>query len=215
MPKNRLLAITFAFALTALSACGADTDTEAAVEEATTTEAATAPTTAAPTTTVEEDDDHDDDDDDHDDASGLGAHEHGTAEMTVAWIDGDVAIDVISPLFNIFGFEYEPETDEDIALAEERTSQLTADGTLTISDEAGRTLTEPVATEIERDGSHSEIVASWSFTCENPDEITTVDATELFASFPNFEDIDAQWISATDQSSAELSPDSPTLALES
>lgn len=203
MPNHRLLAIALASALTGLSACGSSTETTA-----------TTTTTAAATTEVETDD-LDDETDETDDSSGLDAHEHGSAEMTVAWIDNDVVIDLTSPTDNVFGFEYEPETDEDIAIATEQTNALTAEGTITINDEASCALAEPVSTEVTYEGSHAEIVASWMFTCENPDDITLVDATELFSMFPNFVDIDAEWISATDQSSAELSPEAPTLALKS
>jgi len=234
MQVPRFLAIAFLFALSGLTACG--TETEVA-DSPTTTEIAT--TTSSTTPEVEEDhddeheedhsdededededhdddDDHSDEDEDHDDhSSGLGAHEHGTAEMTVAWIEGDVAIELISPTFNVFGFEYEPETAEDIALAAQQTEVLTASDTLTINDEADCTLTEPVSTTTDQDGTHSEITASWLFTCANPDEISLVDATGLFAVFPNFEDVDVQWVSASSQSSAELSPRAPSLTLES
>ena len=117
------------------------------------------------------DDDHDDDDDDHDHdegSSGLGAHEHGTAEMSVASIGADVAIDLISPTFNVFGFEYEPSTDEDIAIEADRTEALTAPGVVSINDGAGCALSDPVGTEIERDGSHAEITVSWSFVSTTP-----------------------------------------------
>lgn len=163
------------------------------------------------------DDDHGDDDhDDHDDdASGLGSHEHGGAELSVAWIGGDVAIDLISPNFNVFGFEYEPETDEDVAIEADRIEALTSPGLIAVNDEAGCTLTEPASTEVEREGSHSEITVSWLFTCANPDEISDVDLGGLFNEFPSFEDIDAQWVSDSAQSSAELTPAAAVLRLDS
>jgi hypothetical protein len=165
----------------------------------------------------DQDQDHDqdhDDDDDHDEGSGgLDAHEHGTAEMTVAWIDGDVAIDLISPTFNVFGFEYEPTSDEDLAIEMDRTAALTSTSVVTINDEAMCTLTDPVGTAVERDGSHSEITVSWLFECENADGISQVDASGLFDEFPNFDDIDVQWISESEQSSAELSPTETTVTL--
>lgn len=156
----------------------------------------------------------DQDHDDHDGASGgLGAHEHGAAELSVAWIDAEVSIDLISPTFNVFGFEYEPTSDEDLAIEADRTEALTAAGIITVNDEAGCTLVDPVETEVEREGSHSEISVSWLYSCANPDAIESVDASGLFEEFPNLEDVDAQWVSDADQSSAELSPSSTTLTL--
>ncbi|MCP3974046.1 MAG: DUF2796 domain-containing protein [bacterium] len=206
--SHRVFALVFALAcLISLSACGAED--EPASADATTTPA------------VEHDDgEHDEGehgDDEHGDdeaSSGLGAHEHGAAEMTVAWIEADVAIDLISPTFNIFGFEYEPATDEDLAVAADRTEALSTPGIIAINAEAGCALADPVATELEYEGSHSEMTASWLFVCEDPDEIRELDTSRLFAEFPSFQDIDAQWISASDQSAAELSPSAPILSLQ-
>ena len=174
------------------------------------------------------DDDHDEDhDEDHDDgdpddehdhdegSAGLGAHEHGTAELSVAWIGAEVAVDLISPTFNVFGFEYEPTTDEDLAIEADRTEAITASGMVSINDEAGCALSGRAGTETEREGSHSEISVSWLYVCDDPDEIDEVDLSELFTTFPSFEEIDAQWISESEQSSAALSPSSPTLSLRS
>jgi len=136
---------------------------------------------------------------------------HGEAELSVAWSDDDMVIDFISPTESIFGFEYEPTTDEDIALADERTQTLIAPGLLAINAEAGCDLTGDPVTDVVFEGSHAEITASWFFTCENPDQIAELDAAELFAEFPGLVEIDAQWASADLQSAAELSASSTVL----
>ncbi|MFT6292981.1 MAG: hypothetical protein ACJAR2_003601 [Ilumatobacter sp.] len=198
-----------------LSACGAGSDS--AADDASATTAAVIPETTAAASEVapvDDDEDHDDEDGDHDDEDGsLGAHEHGTADLSVAWIDAEVAINLTSPTFNVFGFEYVPTTDEDLAFETDRTEALSAAGVITINDEAGCMLADPVETTVERDGSHSEITVSWRFVCDDPDRVEELDASQLFAEFPNFEDIDAQWISESDQSAAELSPSATTLSL--
>ncbi len=164
------------------------------------------------------DDDHDDedhDDEDHDDSSsGLGAHEHGVAELAVAWNEGEMVIDLISPTQNIFGFEYEAVTDEDLALVADRTEALSEPGIIAINAEAGCDLTDDVLIELEYEGSHAELTASWLLSCENPDDIAQLDTAALFAEFPNLEDIDAQWASDSGQSAAELSPSVPDLSFE-
>lgn len=166
----------------------------------------------------EEHDEHDEDDpDDHDDedgsSSGLGAHEHGVAELSVAWSDDEVIVDLISPAQNIFGFEYEPSTDEEEALVADRTEALSELGLVVINEEAGCDLADDVVTEVEFEGSHAELTASWLFSCEQPDEISQLDVTALFTEFPGIEDIDAEWASPSGQSAVELSPSATVLDL--
>ena len=163
-------------------------------------------------------DDHDSADGDHDDhddeiEGGLGAHEHGAAELSVAWSGGDMVVDLISPTFNIFGFEYEPTTVEDTAIADDRTAALTAPGIMVVNPEADCSQSGDAETELEFEGSHAEITVSWLLTCENPAEIRQLDATALFDEFPSLEDLDAQWASESGQSSAELTPAAPILDL--
>ena len=222
-PRRSLALPLMLAAAIGLSACGAGSDS--AADDASATTASVIPETTAAASEVapvDDGEDHDDEDhgdedgdhDDHDDESGsLGAHEHGTADLSVAWIDAEVAINLISPTFNVFGFEYVPTTDEDLAFETDRTEALSAAGVITINDEAGCMLADPVETTVERDGSHSEITVSWRFVCDDPDRVEELDASQLFAEFPNFEDIDAQWISESDQSAAELSPSATTLSL--
>ncbi len=158
-------------------------------------------------------DDHDDHDDEDGSSGGLGAHEHGVAELSLAWSDAEVVIDLISPTYNIFGFEQEASTDEERALVADRTEALTQPGVIALNEEAGCELVGDASTELEYEGSHAEITASWLFDCENLDEIQQLDLTALFAEFPNLEDVDAQWASPSGQSAGELSPSSTVLSL--
>lgn len=61
---------------------------------------------------------------------------------------------------------------------------------------------------------HSDIAISYNLECQQPDNIASLDASELFAQFPNFEDIQVQWISDTQQSAADLTPDTPVLSFK-
>lgn len=161
-----------------------------------------------------EEDAHDDHDDEAGSSSGLGAHEHGVAELSVAWSEGEVIVDLVSPSHNIFGFEHEPSTEEERALVADRTGVLSEPGVIVINSEAGCVLADEVVTEVEFEGSHAELTASWLFSCEHPDEIKRLDVAALFVEFPNLEDIDAQWASPSGQSAAELSPSATVLGLE-
>jgi len=210
--------------LVLFSACGADDEAAVSDEE---------PVIAEPTVDPVPDDDHDDEghadddhedddheDDDHEDddhdvaGSGLGAHEHGVAELTVAWTGGDLVIDLISPTYNIFGFEYEATTEDDLAIVSDQIDSLSAPGIIAINPEAGCVPVDDVATELEYEGSHAELTASWLLSCDNPAEIRNLEVAALFAEFPDLQDIDVQWASETAQSSAELSPSNTVLSLE-
>ena len=179
-------------------------------------------------TAVEADEDHDDHDDedhedhddedheDHDDegaSGGLDAHVHGLAELFVAWNGSDVVVDLVSPANNIFGFEYEATTDEDLAIVAERTDVLTARDLLAFNDQAACSLAADVDSEFVIEGSHAEVTTSWLFVCEEPGELSQLDLTALFTEFPGLQDIDAQLASEASQSAAELSPSSAILQL--
>ena len=96
----------------------------------------------------------------------------------------------------------------------DRTGVLSEPGVIVINSEAGCVLADEVVTEVEFEGSHAELTASWLFSCEHPDEIKRLDVAALFVEFPNLEDIDAQWASPSGQSAAELSPSATVLGLE-
>ena len=165
----------------------------------------------------EDHEDHDDEDhEDHDDegaSGGLDAHVHGLAELFVAWNGSDVVVDLVSPANNIFGFEYEATTDEDLAIVAERTDVLTARDLLAFNDQAACSLAADVDSEFVIEGSHAEVTTSWLFVCEEPGELSQLDLTALFTEFPGLQDIDAQLASEAGQSAAELSPSSAILQL--
>lgn len=181
----------------------------------------------------------------------LGAHEHGVAELLIAFSGSDVAIDLRTPSYNVLGFEYEPASDEEKALFDESVAALEAGELLQFSSDAGCTVVSAnVQTAFEEahsdehndeegdhddegdhdekgdehgeDGHedhgdesvHSEIDVSYNLECAQPENIVVLDATNLFAQFPNFEDIDVQWVSDTQASAAELTPDNPVVELQ-
>ncbi len=190
------------------------------------------------------DDDHHDDEDhgdeDHDDEHREhGAHEHGAAELTVALIDGQAEIALETPAFNLVGFEYAPNSDEEVAAVADATANLEKGEWFTLSDAAGCTLNtvSVESTMAEEDHSdedhdeehddehgdedhkeegetHSSFFATYIFDCSSLEELAELDATALFNDFPNFEDVDAQWLNETQQSAVELSKDNPVLSFE-
>ena len=195
---------------------------------------------------------HDDHDDEHREH---GAHVHGAAELTVALIDGQAEIMLETPAFNLVGFEYAPNTDDEKAAVAAATETLETGKWLSLTDAAGCSLAsadvdntmaegdhdeehhdeeghdeegeehhdeeghdeEGEKHHDEHDGekeTHSSFFVTYTFNCSSLDSLESLDATMLFSSFPNFEEINAQWINDTQQSAATLDKDQPVLSFE-
>ena len=72
-----------------------------------------------------------------------GAHEHGTARMTLAVSDTGLDVSLESPAANLFGFEHNASTDEDHSVVHKAVKTLKAEGNvLTIDSSAGCKLAE-------------------------------------------------------------------------
>ncbi|MCB8944787.1 MAG: DUF2796 domain-containing protein [Ardenticatenaceae bacterium] len=214
--------------------------------------AACTPTTQEPTETQlteseemhedehesEEDHDHEDEadhEDEHeheegDDHREHGAHEHGVAELTIAWSGNELAIDLETPAFNILGFEHSPHTEEEQKLLDESLATLEEgnlllilpqDADCTLMDTAVHTelgeadhADEDAEHDEAEEETHSDIDVAYNIQCQHPDKIEALDASELFAHFPNFEALHVQWVSDTQQSAQDLTPDDSLLSLK-
>ena len=62
----------------------------------------------------------------------------------------------------------------------------------------------------EEGAQHSEFHATYTFTCAQPDSLSSVALNELFALYPGIEDLDVQYVLPSGQGAAELSPTSNT-----
>jgi hypothetical protein len=161
-----------------------------------------------------------------------GAHEHGAATLTVAWSGTEMEIELNTPAFNLFGFEYEPSTDDEIQLVEDAVQALESGNLLIINAEAAcRLSNSDITTGWDHEGeqaadaghdeadheegeTHSDVRATFSLVCDSPDEIRSLDLSPLFNRFPNLEALEAQVVSDMSQSAAELTSESPLLTLQ-
>jgi hypothetical protein len=158
-----------------------------------------------------------------------GAHEHGAATLTIAWSGNEMEIELDSPAFNLFGFEYEPSAGDELQLVEDAIRDLESGDLFVLDGEASyRLASAQTTTAWDREGdhddehddadheegeAHSDVRARFSLVCDAPDEIRSLDLSPLFDRFPNLDELDAQWISDTVQSAAELTGESPRLNL--
>jgi hypothetical protein len=167
----------------------------------------------------EHDNEHDEEDDDHREH---GVHQHGVATLTIAWSGNELAIDLETPAYNVVGFEYTPTSEEEKALLDESVAALEAGDLLQFSPGADCSFTSAVVQtelseaaheeEVEAEETHSDIDVAYAVQCQNPDDLESLDASGLFARFPNFEALQVQWISDTQQSATELTPDDPVVS---
>ena len=160
-----------------------------------------------------------------------GAHEHGAALLNVVQEESSLSLEFISPSVNIVGFEYQPSTDEERAAVETAMSDLSEGSALfSPSDAAGCELVNAeVESEIEdpegeehegeeheegeeEEGKvHSEFHATYEFTCENPDNLTGLELSNLFTLYSGIEDLDVQYALESGQGAEELNAQSTQL----
>lgn len=162
----------------------------------------------------------------------LGSHVHGVTQLNMAVEAGEVYIEMISPAFNIVGFEHQPQDPEQEAVVQEALDILQAGADLfsfpeaaecslseanveTERDEADHTDHSPTDPHAEEQGKaevHSEFVGTYRFDCQQPEQLDQVQVN-LFTPFPGIEEIEMQISTETQQTSVELTPEETTLSL--
>jgi hypothetical protein len=161
-----------------------------------------------------------------------GPHVHGVAELNAA-LDGNVLwIELSSPAVNIVGFEHAPQNAEQKAAVRDATETLkdgahvfgtSADASCRLAEAKVTTDIEPPGTEhhddadehVEEDEEagevHTEFQASYRFECAAPDALEQLEV-HLFDLFPGTDEVEAQVISGSGQTAAELTAAAPNLA---
>lgn len=151
-----------------------------------------------------------------------GSHEHGAARLTVAAIDDGLEISLESPAANVFGFEHKANSEAEHHVVHEALETLKDGSVLFVVNEAAACKLEKANVKsvvaeshdehdhnapADGEDSHSDIEAGWVYHCDKPDAIETV-TVKLFSAFPKgFEDIDVEWITASNAGKAELEED--------
>ena len=144
-----------------------------------------------------------------------GAHEHGTATLSLAVGEAGVDIMLESPAANIVGFEHAATTDEDKQTLADAQKKLEAGADLfAFNAEAGCTLksAEVVSallgnTKTGTPDDHNDMDVRWAFTCTTLAELTDV-TTQLFATFPEgFQHLKVEWVTDNSASALELEKD--------
>ena len=172
---------------------------------------------------------------DHDETRQLGAHEHGTSTLNIAFDGGTLMMELEAPGADIVGFEHAAETDADKAAIEAAEAVLADPATLfVLPAAAGCTLASADAhlagedhdhdhghshdhghdAAAETEGAtHSEFHAEYSFDCADPAAVTTI-GFGFFDAFPNAQKVEVQVVGPNGASAFEVERAAPTLALD-
>lgn len=156
------------------------------------------------------DHDHAHDDDDH--RHGGEAHVHGAAEFVLATTDTGAEAEFQSPLFNLVGFEHEPQTPEQTQAMADLVAQLAEASVVFVPSANAGCSTIDSMINVERNGDHSALTASYLMTCSDPSAIESIELT-AFSTYANIESIDVVFVSNADQSAGTATADSPTFAI--
>jgi hypothetical protein len=170
------------------------------------------------------------------------AHTHGVANLTLAFENGVLEIQFESPAMSLLGFEHKPKTQEQIDTIE-KTKALLSSSTNVISIGGASCSFKRVSVDIlgpaghastyqhrqehghgDHDSdqqhvanesygvSHSEVSALYNFDCADDEQLPFV-TVSLFEHFSGLEKIDVNWVTATQQGTVTLRPDSSTVEL--
>lgn len=161
----------------------------------------------------------------HEEHGSLGAHEHGVASLNVALDGQTLEIQLESPAMNLVGFEHEAKSDADkakVASARKHLEQPQALFALPIEAKCAlqeSELESPLFGNAEHaqhehgdEHGHSDIDASYHFTCAHAESLKTLELGSFFGTFPGTEKLEVQLIGPSGQQGAELTPSNSHLS---
>ncbi len=159
------------------------------------------------------------------------AHVHGLATLTLALENEILEIQLESPAANLIGFEHKASSPEEKQTIKHAKTLLLSpafsfNGTNCKPEQATVDISEVMGnahdhhhdhdhyhhSEDHSDSSHSEITASYQFSCKDGKKLHSI-SVALFKQFPGIEKIKTVWITETRQGSEMLFPNRNTISL--
>ena len=154
--------------------------------------------------------DHDDHDDHDDEMAGGEAHVHGHAEMAIVLEGNDLTVSVQAPLASFGLPESEPETEAETGEMEQARLRLQDPlQTVAIGDAAGCIFSGSDVMFSYR-GDHGSADIEYTFQCNRPDALTSVDV-KLFEAHEGLEEVEAVFITGTEQVADTLTASNTTI----
>lgn len=148
-----------------------------------------------------------------------GAHQHGHADLQMAIDNERVDLLLLSPAYNLIGFEHKPRTDEQQQRVND--TEQWANETAMINTVAGNCTLVSSAMHVgwseakgdghkhdhdhDHDSGHADIEITQTLNCPNLSESAQFE-TGLMARFPELQHLNMQWVGPLGQGATRLSP---------
>jgi len=160
----------------------------------------------------------------------LKAHEHGRGSLNLVLEGKTLGLELEAPGMDIVGFEHAAESTDSKAKVDKAKAKLSAAGELFRLPAAARCRLKESAVELESGkdhdehedekgedasesgGGHSAFHATYTFICDDPDQLTTIETT-YFSAFTGAATLTASIVTSKTQRQAELSKEMPVIDL--
>ncbi len=145
------------------------------------------------------------------------AHQHGVAELDVAWDGAKIELTLFGAGDNFVGFEHRAKTAADQAATQAAVDTLRAGSKMFTFDAAAsctpvqQSVTPPLS-DGQDDNGHANWSANWTFQCQAPAELQQM-RVRLFEHFPALRKLQVQFITADRQGLQDLTPQAFELSL--
>jgi hypothetical protein len=158
-------------------------------------------------------------------------HQHGVADVNIAISGNKVALDFDAPAFNIAGGMDKVHNSAFMATQVAKLSR--EESALFVFNETAKCRMQMVETHIasghgheehaheehdhddhehdKKGGKHLNVAAEINYYCQQPEQLAEMSFEKLFTTFPAMERVNVNWVSATRQSSAVVTPDQVTV----
>jgi len=157
------------------------------------------------------------------------AHEHGTANMQLVMMENQVLIEVVSPLFNMLGFEHLANNKQQQKIIAKQLKLIEQAELIALDSKAecsleSKIVQHPFAKSHDSHGHHEhnnhdeskhrDITFEYHFHCKQPANLKQVNTDKLFKAWPNLHKLRVEWIYHNHQSAIDLAPTTPLLNFE-
>lgn len=160
----------------------------------------------------------------------LKAHEHGRGSLNLVLEGNTLGLELEAPGMDIVGFEHAAGSADSKAKIDEAKAKLAQAGEMFKLPAAARCLLKESAVELESEedhdehedekgedggesgGGHSAFRAVYTFVCDAPDQLTTIETT-YFSAFTGAATLTASIVTSKGQRQAELSKATPVIDL--
>lgn len=168
------------------------------------------------------------------------SHMHGDAELAIVVEGNVVTIELDTPLYNLLGFEHEPESDTQKDSVERVEAQLGRGGELFVFNESADCAIKSAQSDVhlyehhdehrgtdehadheeddhaedeDHDENHKDIILQYEFSCQQPSSLTNVNVN-LFEFFDELSEVDVTYLGPSTQRQVRLTPNNAKMDMQ-